>query len=96
MVYKYLLLCVNTHTHSSQLGGEMQAVEAVVQTLSSQPSLTPDTVSTQLTSLFGQREEMQHLKPHLFTLLKLHGCPWLDPGRINLEASIFEIVCFSC
>ena len=46
--------CVN---HSSQLGGEIQAAETIIQTLTSQPSLSPDTLVKQLAPLLGQREE---------------------------------------
>lgn len=43
--------------HSSQLGGEIQAVETVIQTLTSQPSHSPDSLVARLTPLFGQRED---------------------------------------
>jgi U11/U12 small nuclear ribonucleoprotein SNRNP48 len=43
----------NKHTYSSHLGGEIQAVEAVLQALTSSASITPDAVLTQLTPLFN-------------------------------------------
>ena len=63
-----MLSCVN---HSSQLGGEIQAAETIAQTLTSQPSLSPDTLTKQLAPLLGQREETAiQWKPSLRTPVK--------------------------